>query len=379
MIGIDGALVRRRRLEMGVPAVRLAGLCGVTAATVAGVENGQTGARVQLSTVQRLADVLALDPLDLLVDTDAVPPTNMRQCGPEDVRTLGALLHDRPRNVSVGDIASVTHWSVTRVRVTLDGLATALNGTGARLQRQNQRIRVVADEDSTIRAAATALDRVKTRQNGLGRTETKFIADALKKNLKIGAHSEDKRHIVGRLVNAGYLVEDGEGRYKPGPTVLDAVTPGGLPPATLVVPDHAPVKAPGWHGPTGPDLLDWHKGDQAVATRPHPQNGIVTDDDIIGQWLTAAADGPFFPDWEFRTLFGLERAEVASIAAAWPRLLPGADTDLAVNNSLANLTSYPHGRETQWSDFISVPPSELDPVFRRWRPKSRFGPAPHIL
>jgi hypothetical protein len=27
---------------------------------------------------------------------------------------------------------------------------------------------------------------------------------------------------------------------------------------------------------------------------------------ILGQALSAAADGPFFPDWEFHTLFGLE-------------------------------------------------------------------------
>ena len=38
------------------------------------------------------------------------------------------------------------------------------------------------------------------------------------------------------------------------------------------------------------------------------------DKAIVGQALRAAADGPFFPDWEFHTLFGLERSEVRAIA-----------------------------------------------------------------
>jgi hypothetical protein len=46
----------------------------------------------------------------------------------------------------------------------------------------------------------------------------------------------------------------------------------------------------------------------------------ISDEDakIIGQCLRAASDGPFFPDWEFHTLFGLEREEVAAVAASWP-------------------------------------------------------------
>ena len=31
------------------------------------------------------------------------------------------------------------------------------------------------------------------------------------------------------------------------------------------------------------------------------------DHKIIAEALSAAAEGPFFPDWEFHTLFGLER------------------------------------------------------------------------
>jgi len=48
-------------------------------------------------------------------------------------------------------------------------------------------------------------------------------------------------------VNADYLTESGtQSTYAPGATVLDAVTPGGMPPRSLAVPDHMPVKTPAW-------------------------------------------------------------------------------------------------------------------------------------
>lgn len=45
-----------------------------------------------------------------------------------------------------------------------------------------------------------------------------------------------------------------------------------------------------------------------------------TDDEraVVFACLRAAVDGPFFPEWEFETLFGLPRAEVAALVAALP-------------------------------------------------------------
>lgn len=49
--------------------------------------------------------------------------------------------------------------------------------------------------------------------------------------------------------------------------------------------------------------------------------------------LLAAARGPFFPDWEFHTLFGLERSEVESIAESFSPDTPlTGDVALALNN-----------------------------------------------
>lgn len=82
----------------------------------------------------------------------------------------------------------------------------------------------------------------------------------------------------------------------------------------------------------------------------------VTDPDrtdaVIVGCLRGAVDGPFFPEWEFATLFGLTRDEVRSVLEAWPE--PPADEsgddrsgieiqDAAVTGAMNNLIGYPHG------------------------------------
>jgi hypothetical protein len=89
---------------------------------------------------------------------------------------------------------------------------------------------------------------------------------------------------------------------------------------------------------------------------------------VIGEALRAAADGPFFPDWEFHTLFGLERDDVRRIAKEWPLpLVPPEDVVLAVNNSMNMLLSYPHRKHELWAEWISVDQNAFNELFNRLR------------
>jgi hypothetical protein len=89
---------------------------------------------------------------------------------------------------------------------------------------------------------------------------------------------------------------------------------------------------------------------------------------IVAQVLRAAADGPFFPDWEFHTLFGLERSEVRAIADAWPEPTASSEeVDRAVDNSLNNLLGYAHKKDSVWSEWISVDRHQLEELFHRLR------------
>lgn len=95
---------------------------------------------------------------------------------------------------------------------------------------------------------------------------------------------------------------------------------------------------------------------------------IISDKTIYREAVVAAARGPFFPDWEFQTLFGLERAEVDAIANTFSDTTPlTGDVALAVNNAMANLLGYPHRQEAAWSQWLSVTPGELQAAMHRWR------------
>ena len=95
-----------------------------------------------------------------------------------------------------------------------------------------------------------------------------------------------------------------------------------------------------------------------------------TESTIIGQCLRAAVDGPFFPEWEFSTLFGLHREEVRSIANEWPRNSARTqDVILAINNSINHLLHYPHRKNNLRSDWIPVDHKELKDLLEKIRAK----------
>ena len=90
--------------------------------------------------------------------------------------------------------------------------------------------------------------------------------------------------------------------------------------------------------------------------------------EVVLECLRAACTGPFFPDWEFQTLFGLERGDIQAVVDAWPDLDETKDNvSIAINNSMVNLLGYPHGLDKDWPRYISVSPVEVRRVFEKWR------------
>jgi hypothetical protein len=107
-----------------------------------------------------------------------------------------------------------------------------------------------------------------------------------------------------------------------------------------------------------------------------PKNGWLghltrADVDTIGACLRAAADGPFFPDWEFQTLFGLEREEVRTIASTWPSADSPKDQWLAVEEALDKLLEYPREQDAMWDQWIPVSESDLGRL--QWHVKELSG------
>lgn len=90
------------------------------------------------------------------------------------------------------------------------------------------------------------------------------------------------------------------------------------------------------------------------------------EQELVRQCLNAVVNGPFFPDWEFHSLFGVTRDEAQLIATAWPN---GNDEEQGrlVVNALNNLLRYPHGQMAAWRRYISSSEEEVAAVLRKFR------------
>lgn len=100
--------------------------------------------------------------------------------------------------------------------------------------------------------------------------------------------------------------------------------------------------------------------------------------DVVRQALRAAAEGPFFPDWEFPILFGLSRDEVRAVLADFPHVDDAVSpARTAINNALLHLVSYPHRCEDRWHEWLVASPADLVAVFERWKDIAPYcGPTP---
>ncbi|GLH78874.1 hypothetical protein SSBR45G_37830 [Bradyrhizobium sp. SSBR45G] len=82
--------------------------------------------------------------------------------------------------------------------------------------------------------------------------------------------------------------------------------------------------------------------------------------------LGAAVEGPFFPEWEFDTLFGLDRSEVRAIYEAWPSPACNSDRLLAAMTwSLIYLLHYPHKHEDAFRRYFPEGRSVLSATLAR--------------
>jgi len=121
-----------------------------------------------------------------------------------------------------------------------------------------------------------------------------------------------------------------------------------------------------------------HRYGSIVTEAPETQLDRLSSEDVevVRECLTAAVRGPFFPDWEFQTLFGLERDGVAAVLERWPDPECPEDQDVAVTNALNYLLHYPHKHWELWSDFISAAPREIVPVLARWTGETELDVSP---
>ncbi len=91
------------------------------------------------------------------------------------------------------------------------------------------------------------------------------------------------------------------------------------------------------------------------------------DHEIIQQCLRASAEGPFFPDEEFSTLFGFSRDTFREVIKGYePEDDMPVHEGIAVHNALNNLLGYPIDSPDEWHQWISASRDEVTGVLQRW-------------
>jgi hypothetical protein len=109
----------------------------------------------------------------------------------------------------------------------------------------------------------------------------------------------------------------------------------------------------------------------------------LTEDErcVVLGCLRAVVSGPFFPDWEYHTLFGLERSEVADILSKWQELPESREeVFVGINNAMNNLLlwfgwqsdSLEEGVKTL-QFWTGTSPEAIERVYHKWLAGRRGG------
>jgi len=88
--------------------------------------------------------------------------------------------------------------------------------------------------------------------------------------------------------------------------------------------------------------------------------------DVVAKSLRAAANGTFFPDWEFETLTGATRNKIRSEADAWLGTTERSPQmrELALS-VISNLLGYPHDQRSELEALIGADSTELTALLRK--------------
>jgi hypothetical protein len=104
-----------------------------------------------------------------------------------------------------------------------------------------------------------------------------------------------------------------------------------------------------------------------VVRMKSPRDLLRADEiSIISRCLRAAEEGPFFPEWEFQTLFGVNREDIRNVRLRWPNVsLKEEMVRVSVFNSLTLLLAYPHGDEKELQRYVPEGRSGIREVLDR--------------
>lgn len=226
---VDGALLRRARLEANLSESAAADHAGITPATLRLLEERGGHGRVGV-TVPQLQRLVARLGLTLPDVWRSEPPATVTAGSAADARTLGARLHQRGKAVRLTSVARALGWTTERAEAAADALRAAADATGAAVVRADGAIGFAPALDHGNDEALAAVQRHADHARGMDAGEAAHAARVL------AAHharpgdgtrprilDETDRHRMAALLRKKIVHCGTDGKYRPSADLVEAV------------------------------------------------------------------------------------------------------------------------------------------------------------
>lgn len=204
---LDIALIVRRRHELALSHRAVARHLGVSAGTVKTLEEGSNHADLPLRLLVRLAEILAVEPAQLLRTAETADSSkDGRGCR---VATLGALLGSVQKPVAVEALAEACETTLAETEVLLGRLAVRLRRCGLELHRPSGCVQIVAGSGGRPGEALRQLLRGQHVRAGMGSSDAELLHRVYAGTLDPTALNRPEQVTFARLLNAGLVCTDG--------------------------------------------------------------------------------------------------------------------------------------------------------------------------
>lgn len=215
---VNGALIRERRLELGLSERRVAALMGpsFSQTVVRGVETGTNHSDLTIGELVRLADLLSLPVADLLTTTagDDAP----QQVGAETlaefldrvVPQVSVVLFELGRLVPVESLAETLGLPLADVEAALHELDARLAGVGLCVHRLGNDAKIARRHDAPARGVLKKAWREQAGRTGLNLSQVRLLYRAARGEVPKTLRNPEQV-AAGQLVNAGILIRTQSG------------------------------------------------------------------------------------------------------------------------------------------------------------------------
>jgi transcriptional regulator with XRE-family HTH domain len=210
-VRLNTALIRARRLELGLSERKFASLTGLGQAVVRGIESGSTHKDLTLGDLDRVAATLSVS-LTTLLEEEVPQLTPEQVAGPlteQEFRShcmamVGALLFDVGRLVPVESLARTVDLSLGETHRVLTELDALLRPAGLLVHRLGNSVKLWRTSDAVPHEMLQRTWRSQLARRGLDAGQARLLHQTLS-GRRDKTLTNDQQVTAAELVNAGLL------------------------------------------------------------------------------------------------------------------------------------------------------------------------------